>query len=122
MADTALKTAPGSGAQQSTDVPQIAPSPGFNGVRVNALQPGVTPVASASQAAGVQLQGSGSNLPSISLDLSTRTVTGSQPKAPVKAEPHHFSPVLIALPLLLVLIAAVFIWQFSRSAKNTTYY
>jgi len=115
--NTQLKTGSATGTQITTQTPQSATGPA-GGTKSNSLQPG-TATTLLNSSTGIQLQNKA--VPTIQLPPATATVAQAGP-SPVPAKPHHVSPVLISLPVILVLVALVMFWQARRSVKSTTYY
>jgi hypothetical protein len=112
----ALTATTGGGTQTSTQSPQS--SAGAAGFGTNqqsgSVQPGTT-ASLLTSTGGVPLQNT--QLSTVDLTSSSQAKT-----APTTTTTHHVNPGLIALPVILLFIAAVLIWSINRSAKTTTNY
>lgn len=123
MDQTQLRTGTGGGTQGQAisqgNIAQPAPEGDPGGTPIGQVQPGVTGSALGPQT-GISLNTT--VLPNVKLNLSTSTIAASAPASRPATKPHHISPVLISIPVILVLIALVSFWQANRSVKSTTGY
>jgi hypothetical protein len=62
----------------------------------------------------------GTPLSVVDLNASTQTATPPETQA-LQPKAHHLNPVLLGLGIGLFVLAIVFFWATSRSAKNTTH-
>ncbi|PIZ62669.1 hypothetical protein COY17_02170 [Candidatus Saccharibacteria bacterium CG_4_10_14_0_2_um_filter_52_9] len=118
---TQLNTVSGFGSQTTTETPQSAGQGNAGGTRSSNLQPGTSPsLLNSTKSGGVPLQNNGVSTISLAPTAAaqTQTVTGVAPQT----KPYHYSPVAIAFPATLFVVALIMVWLTNRSAKNTTYY
>jgi len=113
---TTLTTGTNSGTQGTTQSPQSAIQPsGFAaGTPSSSVQPNV---------AGSQLNTGGTSGISLqTTQLSTLSLSSSTTASvkPATVTPHHNSPFLASLAIILFVLAIGMFWYTSHTAKNTT--
>ncbi|HEY5152618.1 MAG TPA: hypothetical protein VII55_01455 [Candidatus Saccharimonadales bacterium] len=81
------------------------------------LQPGTATSLLSSGQGGVSLHGTA--LSTVNLNAPAASTSSTAVTKPVQTT-HHASPVLLAFPAALVVVALVLFWTTSRSVKSTT--